>query len=532
MDREQIIIFDTTLRDGEQALRSSLSKDAKLHIAKSLERLGVDYIEAGFPVSSPGDFDSVKTIAGEIKTSKVVGLCRALPGDIEAAAQALSVADSFRIHTFIATSPLHLSQKLKMDISATLDATRSSVALARKFTDDVEFSCEDAGRTPLEDLLRFVETAIDAGATTVNIPDTVGYTIPTEYGGIIAEIMNRVPNIDKAVLSVHCHDDLGLSVANSMAAITAGARQVEGTINGLGERAGNCALEEIIMILETRKDIYPFKTNINICEIYPTSQVVANRCHMEVQANKAIVGDNAFTHSSGIHQDGVLKEKKTYEIMTPESIGVPSMQLNMTSRSGRHVIRHRLSVLGYKEGENYDLDSFYESFLKLADSKGVVYDYDLEALIWLDPADTAVIYELVHLNALSGTEKMGTATIKMTKGDKVFSQAAVGNGPVNAVFNAIDEISGKKFKLLDYKILSQGVGREAHGQVDVVIAWSDRTYHGTGFSTDIVEASTHAYINVLNAVEKSERVEKKSADIGKKQRSSSTTEPSRRETHV
>ena len=247
-----------------------------------------------------------------------------MPGDIEAAAQALSVADSFRIHTFIATSPLHLSQKLKMDISATLDATRSSVALARKFTDDVEFSCEDAGRTPLEDLLRFVETAIDAGATTVNIPDTVGYTIPTEYGGIIAEIMNRVPNIDKAVLSVHCHDDLGLSVANSMAAITAGARQVEGTINGLGERAGNCALEEIIMILETRKDIYPFKTNINICEIYPTSQVVANRCHMEVQANKAIVGDNAFTHSSGIHQDGVLKEKKTYEIMTPESIGVPS----------------------------------------------------------------------------------------------------------------------------------------------------------------------------------------------------------------
>ena len=340
----QVKIFDTTLRDGEQALPASLTVKEKLQIALALERLGVDIIEAGFPVSSPGDFESVQSIAREVKNATVCGLSRALAKDIDACGEALKVADQFRIHTFIATSEIHVGTKLRKSQDEVVEMAVQAVKHARRYTDDVEFSCEDAGRTHIDYLCRMVEAAINAGATTVNIPDTVGYTTPTEFGGIIHNLFNRVPNIDKATISVHCHNDLGLAVANSLAAVEQGARQVECTINGIGERAGNCSLEEIAMILQTRQGMIGLETNINSAEISRTSKLVSQLCNMPVQSNKAIVGANAFSHSSGIHQDGVLKGQNTYEIMTPESVGINKNNLNLTSRSGRHVIKHGIQA--------------------------------------------------------------------------------------------------------------------------------------------------------------------------------------------
>ncbi|WP_421164319.1 2-isopropylmalate synthase, partial [Aeromonas dhakensis] len=343
---DRVIIFDTTLRDGEQALAASLTVKEKLQIAQALERLGVDVMEVGFPVSSPGDFQSVQTIARHIKQSRVCALARALPKDIDAASEALRVAEAFRIHTFISTSSIHVESKLKKSFEDVLEMGVSAIKHARRYTDDVEFSCEDAGRTPIDNLCRMVEAAIKAGARTINIPDTVGYTVPTEFSGIIQTLFNRVPNIDQAIISVHCHDDLGLSVANSIGAVQMGARQIECTINGIGERAGNCSLEEVAMILKTRADLLGVHTNIRHNEIHRTSALVSQLCNMPVQPNKAIVGANAFSHSSGIHQDGVLKAKNTYEIITPESIGLTQNNLNMTSRSGRHVIKHRMESMG------------------------------------------------------------------------------------------------------------------------------------------------------------------------------------------
>ena len=359
--KDQVIIFDTTLRDGEQALSASLTVKEKLQIALCLERLGVDIIEAGFPVSSPGDFESVQKIAQTVKNSRICALSRAVDKDIDAAAEALKVAEAFRIHTFLSTSTIHVKDKLRRSYDEVVEMGVHAVKRARRYTDDVEFSCEDAGRTPIDNLCRMVEAAIDAGATTVNIPDTVGYTVPGEFGGIIQTLFHRVPNIDKAVISVHCHDDLGMSVANSIAAIQAGARQVEGTINGIGERAGNCALEEIAMIIKTRTDLLKVHTNLNHKEISRASKMVSQVCNMPIQSNKAIVGANAFSHSSGIHQDGMLKNKNTYEIMTPESIGLGQKALNLTSRSGRAAVKNHMDLLGYTEAE-YDLDSLYQSF--------------------------------------------------------------------------------------------------------------------------------------------------------------------------
>ena len=394
-------IFDTTLRDGEQALPASLTVKEKLQIALALEKLGVDIIEAGFPVSSPGDFTSVQTIAREVKNATVCGLSRALEKDIDACGQALGVAEQFRIHTFIATSDIHVSTKLRKSQDDIVEMAVAAVKHARKYTDDVEFSCEDAGRTHIDYLCRMVESAIKAGATTVNIPDTVGYTTPTEFGSIIQQLFNRVPNIDQAVISVHCHNDLGLAVANSLAAVEQGERQVECTINGIGERAGNCSLEEIAMILQTRNERYGLNTNIRSQEISRTSKLVSQLCSMPVQANKAIVGANAFAHSSGIHQDGVLKGQNTYEIMTPESVGLNKNQLNLTSRSGRHVIKHRLGELGYSESD-YDLDEVYASFVRLADKKGQVFDYDLEALLFFNQQKHEhAHYSLEYLQASS-----------------------------------------------------------------------------------------------------------------------------------
>jgi 2-isopropylmalate synthase len=495
----QVKIFDTTLRDGEQALAASLSMKEKLQIALALERLGVDIIEAGFPVSSPGDFRSVRSIAQEVKNATVCGLSRALEKDIDACGEALGVADNFRIHTFIATSDIHVANKLRKSQDEVVEMAVKAIKHAGRYTDDIEFSCEDAGRTPIDYLCRMVESAINAGATTVNIPDTVGYTTPTEFGGIIQNLFNRVPNIDKAIISVHCHNDLGLAVANSLVAVEYGARQIECTINGIGERAGNCSLEEIAMILQTRQAMLGLNTNIRSQEISRTSKLVSQLCNMPVQSNKAIVGANAFSHSSGIHQDGVLKAQNTYEIMTPESVGINKNNLNLTSRSGRHVIKHRLEELGYK-AEDYDLDTLYASFVKLADKKGQVFDYDLEALLFFDkqkPADEH--YKLLYLQASSGKEIIPSATVKLQVGEEEIIESCTGNGPVDAAYKAIIKVLGhEQLEIVDFKLDSKGEGADALAQVSVIVEYNGRRFNGIGLATDIVESGVKALIHVLN----------------------------------
>lgn len=502
----QVIIFDTTLRDGEQALRASLSVKEKLQIAYALERLGVDVMEVGFPVSSPGDFESVQTIARHIKHSRVCALARAVDKDIDVAAEALKVAEAFRIHTFIATSTLHIESKLRRSFDDVLAMAVHAVTRARRYTDDVEFSCEDAGRTPIDNLCRVVEAAIKAGARTINIPDTVGYTIPSQFGGIIDTLFNRVPNIDQAVISVHCHNDLGLSVANSIAAVQAGARQIECTVNGIGERAGNCSLEEIAMIIRTRADLLNVHTNIHHQDIYRTSQLVSQLCNMPIQPNKAIVGANAFAHSSGIHQDGVLKNKSTYEIITPESIGLNQNQLNLTSRSGRAAVKHRMDVMGYSEG-SYDLDSLYAAFLKLADKKGQVFDYDLEALAFINmQQEDPEHFRLDYLSVQSGGSVMATASVRLRCGEEAVSEAATGNGPVDAVYQCITRLTGYEIQIVNYQLSAKGQGKDALGQVDIVADYQGRRFHGVGLATDIIESSAQALVHVLNAIHRAGRV--------------------------
>ncbi|MCW2476088.1 2-isopropylmalate synthase [Candidatus Symbiopectobacterium sp. NZEC151] len=504
---QQVIIFDTTLRDGEQALQASLSVKEKLQVAYALERLGVDVMEVGFPVSSPGDFESVQTIARQIKNSRVCGLARCVDKDIDVAAEALRVAEAFRIHVFLATSTLHIESKLRLSFEQVIEKAVHSVKRARNYTDDVEFSCEDAGRTPIDNLCRIVEAAINAGATTINIPDTVGYTTPYQFGGIITTLYDRVPNIDKAIISVHCHDDLGMSVANSITAVQAGARQVEGTLNGLGERAGNTALEEVIMAIKTRQDMLNVHTTINHQEIYRTSQLVSQICNMPIPGNKAIIGSNAFAHSSGIHQDGVLKNRSNYEIMTPESIGLKEVQLNLTSRSGRAAVKHRMEEMGYQESD-FNLDQLYTDFLKLADKKGQVFDYDLEALAFINSQqEDEEFYRLDAFNVQSGSNTIATASVQLACGGEVQAEAATGNGPVDAVYQAINRITGYGIELVKYQLSAKGQGRDALGQVDIVAAYQGRRFHGVGLATDIVESSAKAMVNVLNNIKRAQLVE-------------------------
>ncbi|CNC26120.1 2-isopropylmalate synthase [Yersinia pseudotuberculosis] len=505
---QQVIIFDTTLRDGEQALQASLSVKEKLQIALALERMGVDIMEVGFPVSSPGDFESVRTIAQQVKNSRVCALARCVDKDIDVAAEALRIAEAFRIHVFLATSTLHIESKLKRSFDDVLAMAVHSVKRARNYTDDVEFSCEDAGRTPIDNLCRIVEAAITAGATTINIPDTVGYTTPYQFGGIITDLYERVPNIDKAIISVHCHDDLGMSVANSITAVQAGARQVEGTINGLGERAGNCSLEEVIMAIKVRHEMLGVHTNINHQEIYRTSQLVSKICNMPIPGNKAIVGSNAFAHSSGIHQDGVLKNRENYEIMTPESIGLKEVQLNLTSRSGRAAVKHRMEEMGYQD-KDYNLDSLYDAFLKLADKKGQVFDYDLEALAFINKQqEEPEYYRLDYFSVQSGSSVMATASVKLVCGEEIKSEAATGNGPVDAVYQAINRITDYPIELVKYQLSAKGQGKDALGQVDIVVDHKGRRFHGVGLATDIVESSAKALVHVLNNIWRAHQVEK------------------------
>ncbi|AFJ48342.1 2-isopropylmalate synthase [Shimwellia blattae] len=505
---QQVIIFDTTLRDGEQALQASLSVKEKLQIALALERMGIDVMEVGFPVSSPGDFESVQTIARNIKNSRVCGLARCVEKDIDVAAESLRVAEAFRIHTFIATSPMHIATKLRSTLDEVIERAVYMVKRARNYTDDVEFSCEDAGRTPIADLAWVVEAAISAGATTINIPDTVGYTMPFEFSNIISGLYQRVPNIDKAIISVHTHDDLGMAVGNAIAAVHAGARQVEGTINGIGERAGNCSLEEVIMAIKVRKDIMGVHTNTRHNEIWRTSQTVSQLCNMPIPANKAVVGAGAFAHSSGIHQDGVLKNRENYEIMTPESIGLNQVQLNLTSRSGRAAVKHRMEEMGYKESD-YNMDDLYDAFLKLADKKGQVFDYDLEALAFINKQqEEPEHFRLDYFNVQSGSSVVSTATVQLACGDEVKSEACTGNGPVDAVYQAIHRITGYDVELVTYQLGAKGQGKNALGQVDIVVNYQGRRFHGIGLATDIVESSAKAMVHVLNNIWRAGEVEK------------------------
>ncbi|MGF1762389.1 2-isopropylmalate synthase [Aliivibrio kagoshimensis] len=502
---DQVIIFDTTLRDGEQALSASLTVKEKLQIAYALERLGVDVIEAGFPVSSPGDFESVQTIAKNIKNSRICALARAVSKDIDVAAESLKVAEAFRIHTFISTSTVHVQDKLRRSYEDVVEMGVAAVKRARNYTDDVEFSCEDAGRTPIDNLCRMVEAAIDAGASTINIPDTVGYTVPGEFGAIIETLFNRVPNIDKAIISVHCHDDLGMSVANSISAVQAGARQIEGTINGLGERAGNCALEEIAMIIKTRSELLGVHTNIQHKEIHRTSHLISQLCNMPIQSNKAVVGSNAFSHSSGIHQDGILKNKNTYEIMTPESIGLKNQALNLTSRSGRAAVKSHMDAMGYREDE-YKLDELYTDFLKLADRKGQVFDYDLEALMhFSNLRDEDDFFKINYLSVQSGSI-MATTSIKLQCGDVEKSEAAVGNGPVDALYQCIYRLTGYEIVLDKFDLTAKGEGEDGLGQADIIANYKGRKYHGTGLATDIVEASGQALLHVINSIHRANQI--------------------------
>ena len=503
---DKVWIFDTTLRDGEQALKASLTEDDKLQLAHTISRLNVDVMEVGFPVSSPADFRAVQRIATEVKGPIICGLARSVAKDIEACGEALRPAEQSRIHTFIATSPLHLEHKLRMSLDQATEMAIKSIKLARNYTDDVEFSCEDAGRTPHGDLCRIVEQAIKAGASTINLPDTVGYVTPDEYAAMIHHLMNNVPNIDKARLSVHCHNDLGLAVANSIAAVQAGARQIECTVNGIGERAGNCSMEEVAMILKMRQDHLNLYTGINSEEIYRASRQVSQICNMPVQPNKAIVGENAFAHSSGIHQDGVLKAQNTYEIMSPETVGVPSNQLNMTSRSGRHVIQHRLSELGYQAGD-YDIESLYESFLALADQKGTVYDYDLEAMIHFNKiTDKDDHYQLDFVNSTSNSQSVASSTVGLTIGGEQISEAATGNGPVEASYKALKRITGMEIEVIEYNLDATGAGESSLGQVDVIAKFDGKLYHGAGLAADIVEASVRAMVRVCNLIYRAQQV--------------------------
>ncbi|NLY10850.1 MAG: 2-isopropylmalate synthase [Firmicutes bacterium] len=495
----RVKIFDTTLRDGEQAPGCSMNLQEKLEVAKQLERLGVDVIEAGFAIASPGDFAAVKEVADMIKNCTVASLARALPKDIDAAYEAVKGAVNPRIHTFIATSDIHMQYKLRMSPDKVLEQAVDAVRYAKKYCHDIEFSAEDASRSNPEFLYRIFEAVIDAGATVINVPDTVGYTTPNEFFELITKIRNNVPNIDKVDISVHCHNDLGLAVANTLAAAQAGATQLECTINGLGERAGNAALEEIVMNLYTRRDIYQLEHAIDTTQIYRSSRLISSLTGVQVQPNKAIVGANAFAHESGIHQHGVLANKSTYEIMTPESIGLSTNRMVLGKHSGRHAFEDRLKSLGYQLSKE-KLDEVFQSFKELADRKKVVSDRDIEALVAGGVGSFPEAYQLSRLVINSGNTITSTATVKLTKSDqqKEIEEVSTGDGPVDAAFKAIDRIVDLEFELVDYSLRSVTEGKDAQGEVLVKIRKADQHFTGRGLSTDIVEASVKAYLNAKN----------------------------------
>jgi len=510
MKEDRVIIFDTTLRDGEQSPGASLSVKDKVQIAKQLERLGVDIIEAGFPVSSDAQFEGVQACAAEVKNAAVCGLARALEEDITTAYNALKDAVKPRIHTFIATSPIHMERKLRKNPREVLEMAVEAVRLARSCVDDVEFSGEDAFRSDPGFLKEVVSAVIEAGATTVNIPDTVGYAIPSEFGEFVRDIIENVPNLGDTVISVHCHNDLGLAVANSLMAVRNGARQVEVAVNGLGERAGNASLEEVVMALKVRKDFLGIDTKINTREIYRTSQLVSNLTGIRVQPNKAIVGANAFAHESGIHVDGLLKERATYEIMTPESIGLTDMKIVLGRHSGRHGFQKRLEDMGYRLTPE-EVDAAFERFLKVADKKKEVFDEDIAAIVEDEIHHVPEFYKLEYFHISSGSSTIPTSTVRMTVGDEPRQESAWGDGPVDATFKAINAIAGIRIKLGEYSLRAVTEGTEAIGEVTLKMQVNDKfTIVGRGASTDILEASAKAYVDGLNKIR--QRMENTSAE--------------------
>ncbi len=493
----RIYIFDTTLRDGEQSPGASMNFSEKIKMAKQLERLGVDVIEAGFPIASEGDFESVKEIAKQVRNCTIAGLSRANKKDIERAWEALKFAAKPRIHTFIATSDIHLKYKLKKTREQVLEDAIAAVRLAKSLCDDVEFSLEDASRTDIDYMVQVVETVISEGATVINIPDTVGYAIPDEYGKIIRTLIERVPNINNAILSVHCHDDLGLAVANSLAGIKNGGRQIECTVNGIGERAGNASLEEIVMAIRTRSEALNVTTNVNAEEIYKSSKMLTTLTGMYVQRNKAIVGDNAFAHEAGIHQDGMLKNSITYEIMTPQSVGIKHSTLVLGKHSGRHALKQRYEELGYHLDAE-ELEKAYLLFTKLADEKKQVFDDDLIAILQDEISTLEEAYKVEALQVTSGITVVPTATIGLRKGSQIFQDSATGDGPVDAAYRAIERITGMNIELLDYSIKSVAWGHDAIGEVFVKIATDGFVFNGRSASTDVITGSVKAYINAIN----------------------------------
>jgi len=500
MSQEKVTIFDTTLRDGEQSAGIGLTTKEKLEIAQQLERLGVDVIEAGFAASSPGDLEAVKSIAETVRTPIIASLARCYLPDVDAAWEGVKNAARPRIHVFISSSDNHIMNLLRKNPEEVMDAAVASVERAKSYCEDVEFSPMDATRTDPDYLFKMLEAVIDAGANTVNIADTVGYTIPSEFSERIEDIKKNVPNIGKAVMSVHCHNDLGLSVANSLAAVRSGVRQVEGCINGLGERAGNASLEEIIMAIETRNDLFDVSTNIDTTQIYRTSRLVSDITGFPVQPNKAIVGANAFRHASGIHQDGVIKDRSTYEIIDPKSVGWPSNSIVLGKLSGRAGLRARLEELGYNLDQE-ELNEVFEAFKNLADRKREVTDQDLESLMSTRrrTADVPTIYELAHVQVSTGDHDVPTATVKITspEGDEIID-AATGTGPVDAVYRAINRVIGVENRLTEFRVDAVTEGIDALGDVTIRIERNSDVFVGRGSDTDIIVASAKAYMNALN----------------------------------
>ncbi|MBF0372230.1 MAG: 2-isopropylmalate synthase [Alphaproteobacteria bacterium] len=498
MDQNRITIFDTTLRDGEQSPGASMNLDEKVRIALVLEDMGVDVIEAGFPIASNGDFEGVSAVARAVTKATVCGLARATRGDIERCAEAIRPAERGRIHTFISTSPLHMKFKLQMEPDKVLQAVKDSVGMARKLCDDVEWSAEDGSRTEHDFLCRCVEAAIAAGARTINIPDTVGYAVPDEYGALIAMLFNRVPNIDQAVISVHCHNDLGLAVANSLAAVNNGARQVECTINGLGERAGNAALEELVMALRTRHDRMPFTTGVKTENIIRASKLVSAITGFVVQPNKAIVGANAFAHESGIHQDGVLKNAQTYEIMTPESVGLNRSTLVLGKHSGRAAFKSKLKELGWDLGDNAVEDAF-RRFKDLADKKKEVFDEDIEALVDDEVLRANDRIRFVSLEVVCGSKhRPPSASLELEVDGETRAHTATGDGPVDATFNAIKALFPHEVRLQLFQVNAVTQGTDAQAEVTVRLEEDGKTVNGQSADTDTLVASARAYVNALN----------------------------------
>lgn len=494
---ERVFVFDTTLRDGEQSPGCSMNIEEKLRLAHQLEHLRVDVIEAGFPISSIGDFEAVKLVAEKIKTCTIAALARAVKLDIDRAWEAIQGAAKPRIHIFIATSDLHLKYKLKKSREQVFQDAVWAVQYAKALCNEVEFSCEDASRTDIDFLCKIVEATIDTGASIINLPDTVGYAIPDEYGAIFRTIIERVPNIKNAILSTHCHNDLGLAVANSITALQNGARQVECTMNGIGERAGNASLEEIVMAVKTRHEKLGLKTNIDTEEIYKSSKLLSSLTGMHVQRNKAIIGANAFAHEAGIHQDGVLKSPITYEIMTPQSVGIKHSTLVLGKHSGRHALKQRYTELGYELSDE-ELERAYHFFCSIADQKKDIFDEDLETILEAGVSATEEVYHLTNLQITSGTNLRPTATVELQQNDQSFVDSATGDGPVDAAYKAIERITGVVGKLTEYSIKSVHSGHDAIGEVFVRVDFDGVMFNGRGASTDIITGSAHAYLEALN----------------------------------